>query len=55
MCGIVGYIGARQAPPRRGYDFAGIAIQSDSGIALLRIEGKVVRLERSLCARPVMM
>jgi glucosamine--fructose-6-phosphate aminotransferase (isomerizing) len=63
MCGIVGYVGARQAPPiileglkkleYRGYDSAGIATQNGKGIEVLRAEGKLVNLERLLQANPV--
>jgi glucosamine--fructose-6-phosphate aminotransferase (isomerizing) len=63
MCGIVGYVGARQAPPiileglkkleYRGYDSAGIATQNGKGIEVLRAEGKLVNLERLLHANPV--
>jgi glucosamine--fructose-6-phosphate aminotransferase (isomerizing) len=63
MCGIVGYVGARQAPPiileglkkleYRGYDSAGIATQNGKGIELLRAEGELINLERLLTANPV--
>lgn len=63
MCGIVGYVGARQAPPiileglkkleYRGYDSAGIATQNGKGIEVLRAEGKLANLERLLTANPV--
>ena len=57
MCGIVGYLGARQAYPilikglhrleYRGYDSAGIALISDGGILnLYKSKGKVADLER---------
>lgn len=57
MCGIVGYIGSRDAEPflieglkrleYRGYDSAGIAILSDS-IHINKCKGKVADLEQKL-------
>ncbi|MDH5508340.1 MAG: glutamine--fructose-6-phosphate transaminase (isomerizing) [Anaerolineae bacterium] len=54
MCGIVGYIGPRDATPvilnglkrleYRGYDSAGIAVLQDSGIEMRRDAGKLDRL-----------
>jgi len=55
MCGIVGYVGGKEAYPiiikglkrleYRGYDSAGISIGSSSGISILKQKGKVVDLE----------
>lgn len=58
MCGIVAYIGKQEAVPLimdglhkleyRGYDSAGVAIMSDSGIAVMKKAGKVTELEKLL-------
>src|SRR5574341_15815 len=63
MCGIVGYIGGREAGPiileslkkleYRGYDSAGIAVLSDGQVTIRRCEGKLQNLENILRQRPV--
>ena len=55
MCGIVAYIGKKQAYPiilkglkrleYRGYDSAGIALLNDGAINLYKRQGKVSNLE----------
>ena len=58
MCGIVGYIGDKQAPSilmeglskleYRGYDSAGIAVNDGQRINLIKAQGKLVNLQEKL-------
>ncbi|CCW36453.1 glutamine--fructose-6-phosphate transaminase (isomerizing) [Chthonomonas calidirosea] len=62
MCGITGYIGAREAVSTalnnlkrleyRGYDSAGIAYLSSQGLEVVRAEGRIVNLEKLLSQVP---
>jgi glucosamine--fructose-6-phosphate aminotransferase (isomerizing) len=63
MCGIVGYVGRREAAgvltdglrrlEYRGYDSAGLAVQNGKGLEIRRLKGRVSALGELLCERPV--
>ncbi|HVV85390.1 MAG TPA: glutamine--fructose-6-phosphate transaminase (isomerizing) [Kofleriaceae bacterium] len=64
MCGIIGYVGGRQATPLliaglrrleyRGYDSAGVAVWSaDAGTRVVRCRGKLGALEERLAVEPL--
>lgn len=63
MCGIVGYVGPKQALDvvieglrrleYRGYDSAGVALLTAEGLATDKRAGKLINLEGSLSGRPL--
>jgi glucosamine--fructose-6-phosphate aminotransferase (isomerizing) len=62
MCGIIGYVGRREATgilldglkrlEYRGYDSAGIAVHGEDGVVIRRSEGKLCRLEELINKDP---
>src|SRR5579859_6229741 len=62
MCGIVGYVGARQAEPvlleglrrleYRGYDSAGIAVLAETNLTVRKKAGRIAALEACLQHEP---
>ena len=63
MCGIVGYVGARDAAPiildglrrleYRGYDSAGVAVLDGETLVVRRRPGKIANLEALLEREPL--
>ncbi len=63
MCGIVAYVGHRTCLPilveglkrleYRGYDSAGVAVQTDAGLKVVKAAGKIRELEARLAKNPL--
>src|SRR5215472_438647 len=63
MCGIVGYVGAKECAPilveglrrleYRGYDSAGLAVHSGRGVEIVRAVGKLANLDAALHKTPL--
>jgi glutamine---fructose-6-phosphate transaminase (isomerizing) len=64
MCGIVGYVGTRQAASilidglrrleYRGYDSAGVAVQNGVGVVVRKLAGRVEGLRAALAGEPLL-
>src|SRR5256886_17113582 len=63
MCGIVGYVGPREAASvlveglsrleYRGYDSAGVAVLNGGGVETRKLAGRIARLRNLLAEAPV--
>ena len=63
MCGIVGYVGARNATTLlvdglkrleyRGYDSAGVSLMNGQGVETRKAKGKIAMLEAAIEAQPI--
>src|SRR5688572_11623474 len=63
MCGIVAYVGTKECAPilvdglrkleYRGYDSAGLAVQTGRGVEIVRAVGKLANLDAALRKTPL--